>query len=864
MFRRTKISAGLVLAFGIAAPVSVLAQQVLETVEITGSRIKRAEAAGALPVTVVTREELEASGQTTVAEVIRNVSVMTAGNFRPQSGSSAQAFSEANLRGLGSRRTLVLVDGRRIAKSPIVGDAVDMNSIPIAAVERIEILTDGASAVYGSDAIGGVINVILRKDFQGVALSYGETKPDVKGGDRTEASAILGMTGDKGRLLLGASKTSRDIIFVRDYPWGAAVGASSYANNYFRDPGFGSGGSFIAPVPGGCTGPGFYIGGVRCRFNFNLVAADEAAIGTNSFFARGETKIADDWSAFMSTSVNRVTSFGRYAPVPGDVKIEPGSPAHPWHANFPDVSLRAVAGVDPVTGLPIRVPATGVLAGETIYLAHRFAAGGNRDTTSETNLYDTLFGVQGRILGADVEAGVRRSSSTYNEIGRGFVIESLARLAINEGRYNIFDPFSASEATLQSFTATTGRDAKFAQSDYYANATVDLFKLNAGTARLFVNTEFRKEVYADIYDSLSESGVVLGSAGNSAGGSRKVGSLSSELMVPLIAKELEATLAGRYEKYSDYGSDFSPKVSVRYQPMRSLTLRAAAGKGFSAPTLPQLTKKPAFSADDAVDLRHCIADGANTPAQCAALRPVFQINGLDISNPELTSEKSTQFSMGGVWDVTPQLSFKADYWNTKIDGVISELEAQDIINRDNGDDPRPIPAGLSIRRDPVTGAILQIVRGSTNEGVLKTSGIDFSVAFGSYNLAGFGQLRHELTWSRVLKATTNGVDTNGIFGSPKDRATLVNKWSMGPIAATWNVNMIGKHGDDNIGYVGSYVTHDVQLAYNTPIKGAKVIIGAVNATGKLPVLVTDSVKPFSYELYDAYGAQYYFRVEMKF
>ncbi len=853
MFKRTKICSGVLLALGgtlmlPAAPVFAQGQ----TVEITGSRVKRADVEGALPVTVVTREELEASGQNTVAEYIRGLSVMTAGNFRPQSGSSAQAFSEANLRGLGSRRTLVLVDGRRIAKSPIVGDAVDMNSIPVAAVERIEILTDGASAIYGSDAIGGVINVILRKDFQGIAVSYGETKPSVKGGDRSEASAIMGLTGENGRAVFGASKTSRDIIFVRDYPWGAAVGASTYANNYFRAPGFGSGGSFIAAVPGAlaCSGPGFYVTN-RCRFNFNLVAADEAALDTNSFFARGEVKIAKDWTAFLSSSVNRVTSFGRYAPVPGDVQIDPGSPAHPWHPSNPAPALRATVG-----------------AAETIFLAHRFAAGGNRDTSTNTNLYDVLLGVQGRFLGADVEAGVRRSNSTYTEVGRGFVIETLARQAIFEGRYSIFDPFGASQAALQSFTATVGRDSKFASSDYYGNAQIDVFKLGGGNARLFVGGEYRKEVYADIFDSLSEAGVVLGSAGNSAAGSRKVAAVTGELVMP-ITKQLEASLAGRYEKYSDYGSDFSPKASIRFQPVKTVTLRAAAGKGFSAPTLPQLTAKPAFSADDAIDLRHCIADGGFTPAVCAADRPVFQINGLVISNPALTSEKSTQFSFGGVWDVTPQLSLKADFWSTKINGVISNVSAQDIIDRDNDNFTGanilpPVPAGLSITRDPVTGAIQQIVRGTTNEGVLKKSGVDASIVFGSYNLGGVGKFRHELTWSHVVSSKIDGTTTNGLFGEPKDRATLATKWSLGPFDAAWNVNMIGKHGDDTVGFVGAYVTHDVQLAYNTPIKGSKVIVGAVNAGGKLPQLITSTTKPFSYELYDSYGAQYYVRVEMKF
>ncbi len=849
MYKRTKIHAGVMLALGgVAMLATAPAFAQTQTVEVTGSRIKRAAAEGALPVQVITRDELEASGQSTVAEFVRTLSVMTSGNFRPQSGSSAQAFAEVNLRGLGSRRTLVLLDGRRVAKSPIVGEAVNMNSIPMAAVERIEILTDGASAIYGSDAIGGVVNIILRKDFEGGAFSYGETKPDVTGGDRREASALVGLRGEKGNMLLGASMTERGIIFVRDYPWGAAVGASTYANNYARAPGFGSGGAVIGAVPGGCTGPGFYTTN-RCRYNFNLVAADEAATANRSVFSQGEVKINKDWSAFMAASATRSTSFGRYAPVPGDIKIEPGSPAHPWSATFPDQSA---------TGLRSQVAPN-----ETVYIAHRFAAGGNRDTSTTEDLYDVMVSARGRLMNADVEVGARSSRATYGEVGRGYVIETLARLAILEGRYSVFNPFGASEATLQSFTTTVGRDSKFNAFETFANATFDVFRLGGGTAKLFINAEQRKEVYADIYDSLSESGVVLGSAGNSAAGTRGVKAASAELVMP-ITKELEATIAGRYERYSDYGSDFSPKVSIRFQPMKSLTIRSSAGKGFSAPTLPQLTKKPAFSADDAIDLRHCIADGGFTPAECAADKPTFQINGLNISNPALGSEKSTQFSFGAAFDVTPMLTVKADYWNTKIDGVISELTAQDIIDRDNGIDPRAIPPGLSITRAPGTGAITQVVRGATNEGLLKMSGIDAQINFGSYSLGGFGKLSHELKWSHVLTNSLDGVDVNGIFENPKDRATIRTRWTMGAFDAGWTVQVIGKHGDDSVGFVKQYVTHDVSVGYNTPLKGTKVTFGAINIGGKQPELITNGAKPFSYNLYDAYGAQWYARLDVKF
>jgi iron complex outermembrane receptor protein len=808
-----------------------------ERIEITGSRVKRADVEGALPITVIERAELEASGQTTVAEYLRSITFATAGNFRPRSGTSGQSFSEVNLRGLGGHRTLVLVDGRRIAKAPNVGHAVDMNSIPMAAVERIEILADGASAIYGSDAIGGVVNIILRRSFEGVAVMVGETRVSgpKDGGDRREASAILGITGERGRVIMGASMTHRDIIFQRDgYGDAEQVGRSLSSNNYLR-----SSGVFIAPVPGGCTNPNFFIAEDRCRYDFTRVAAFEAELGTKSFFARGEYNINKDWTAFMTSSVNRVTSFGRYAPVPGNVVIEPGSVAHPWHPAYPDTSLRTLVGEN-----------------ETILLSHRFAAGGNRDTDTETNLYDTLLGVKGTLLGADIELGVRKSISKYAEVGRGFVIETLARAEINAGRYNTFDPISTPANILGRFTTTVGRDGKFDHTEQYAQATFDVFRLPGGTSRLFVGAELRREVYEDLYDSLSEGGVILGSGGSSAAGSRKVTAYGAELVMP-FTRRLEGTIAARREKYSDYGSDFSPKASVRFQPMNDLLFRASVGEGFSAPTLPILTMKPAFSFDPIVDERHCLADG-NSAAVCAT-RPSFGINGLVISNPELISEKAKQWSFGAVWDATSALSVTADAWNTKLEDVIVGIGAQTIVDRDNNPGGLPIPPGLSITRDPATGAILQIVRGFTNEGILEQSGVDVSILFAP-TLGRFGSLRHKVIWSRVLVAKLNGSSFLGEFRVPRNRAQLSNIWRFRAFDAAWNVNLIGRHANVGIGFVGSYVSHDVQFGWVTPLKGLRLVVGAVNVTEKMPTFDGG----YSFALYDAYGRQAYARLEMKF
>ena len=684
---------------------------------------------------------------------------------------------------------------------------------------------------------------------------YGATKPSVTGGDRDEGSILLGLNSDKGRAVFGASHSKRDITFARNYPWGTAQGASSYSNAMYSGSDDGAGGIFFNPTAktflgnaGSCdfADKGFYVQAStgRCRYDFNLVAADEAATSADSLFARGEMKLGNDWSTYVNASVTRNTSFGRYAPVPDAILITPGSA-------FDLAHTKTV-----VTGNTWQ-------QGDPYYLAHRFAAAGNRDTGTDGNLYDISVGFQGAVAGFDVDIGARRTISKIVETGRGFIVKGLATAAINNGTYNVDNPFSNSDTVLKSITHTTGRDSSFSSNEVYASASRGLFKMDGGMATLYLGAETRTENYADIYDSLSEAGEVLGSSGSSAAGSRKVDAVTAEMLFP-ISKQLEATLAGRYEQYSDYGGDFSPKASIRFRPSKDVTLRASVGRGFRAPSLPELNQKPAYSADSVVDMRHCLADGGFTQAECDK-SPEFQINGLHISNPQLKSEKSKQWSLGGVWDITPEFSIKADYWNTQINNVISYISAQTIVDRNNGDSKLAIPAGLSIRRDPNTGSILQIVSGSANEGLVQYSGIDLNVLF-QHKAGGFGKFRHELSVAQRLEAKSNGTDFNGTFGEPKSRATLSNNWELGAFEATWNVNFIDKNGSQDDGnYTGPYTTHDLQLVYK-PFKGTKIAVGAVNLFEKFPALVGSPYdqKPFNYYLYDAYGRQAYVRLEQKF
>ena len=458
---------------------------------------------------------------------------------------------------------------------------------------------------------------------------------------------------------------------------------------------------------------------------------------------------------------------------------------------------------------------------------------------------------------ADVDVGVRRSDSKYYELGRNYIVRPIAEQYINDGTYDLQNPSANDPDILNAIKATITRDSRMKELEGYANATFDLFSMSGGKAQMLVGLERRTELFSDQYDSLSEAGVIEGSAGNSAGGGRTVWGAYAEALLPIL-KTLEATVAARYERYSDYGNDFSPKLGLKWKPLPTLSLRGSVGKGFRAPSLPILTQKTTFSAESVVD-----------PASCAVLNPGeddCQVNTFTIANPALDSEKSSQFSFGGIWDATPWLSLKADYWSVKVTDVIREITAQDIVDRDNGTDPRAIPAGLGLTR--AGGVITRIDNGYANEGELATSGIDISVAT-TFQLGGMGRVRNEVRWARVLKYEEGGFDFNGSIGQPKDRITITNDWSMGAFKAAWNVNYIGRNefnpnSTTDLRRQGGYTTHDLQFGWDTPIKGSQLNLGFVNVTEKLPSRYNFSGREFNFNLYDAYGRQAYVRYTQQF
>ena len=829
----------------------------LDRVEVTGSRLKRADIEGAVPVVVIDRATIDASGDVSVADVLRDSTFASFGNLKPQSGSSAQSLATVNLRGIGSGRTLVLIDGRRAPTNPMsASSGTDLNAIPLAAVERIEILSDGASAVYGSDAIGGVVNIILRKDFNGVELRYGVGQTKVQGGDLEDAAVTFGISGDRGSLIGGASTSSRAMIYTRDQIGGGTRGVSIYGNNYAPWAGYAEdddGNQILDPdgnpipvtgsaqaVPGfDCTGTFWAQPNGRCSFDFNSVAANEASVKNKAIFTRGEYQINDDWSVYMSANVTKVYTFGRYAPVPGVVRVEDGTVQD---INNNQELIDAHDGV--TDGLPT-------------YFYHRFAAAGNRDGLTDTTNSDFLVGFQGQLSDkVSVDFGIRRSDYKYGDIGRGYVLGSLANAAANSGAYDLSDPYGADPAVLQGFTVTISRDSRWKTQEVFGSVNFDLFEMGGGVSNAVVGAEYREDEYYDRYDSLSESGTVLGSAGNSSGGSRNVYAAYFEWLFP-FTNTFDITIAGRYDKYSDYGNDFSPKIAARWQPLDNLTFRASYGEGFRAPGLDILTQKLSFSAEPVTDEISCLISGAvdddgNPDPNCT-----LQIDSYSIANANLKSEQSTQYSVGVVYDPVDWLDLSLDYYNIKVEDSISQYTAQDIV--DCTRDPAtygecPVGLGAELRLD---GSIREMTTGFANRGVLKTDGLDFRLGT-DFDLGGMGKLRNQLAISYVLNfeesdLTGRLIEQTDLGGAPDKRATLANTWEYGDFSVGFNTNFIGSHGD-----YSSYATNDVQFTYKTPWN-ARISVGATNVGDRYPELIAYDGRPWNFYLYDAYGRTTYFR-----
>ncbi|MBC8661850.1 TonB-dependent receptor [Vibrio parahaemolyticus] len=862
----TALSVAISLALGTAAAVVPLTAQAeeqqvekLQKMKVTGSRLTRASMEGSTPVAVIGRAEIERAGDVSIADVLRKSSFNSFGSYSESSGSSWQSQATMSLRGLGSSRTLVLINGKRLPGSATMGGgAANINVIPSAIVERVEVMADGGSAVYGSDAVAGVVNIILKEEFDGINVSVGSGIPSQEGGDEGNVALVMGTSGEKGNIMFSFEHDSKDEIYQRDRDYLSSTntgsanyfdmsGVSIFGRNVYHDgelkalKGYDTNAS--CDPSKGFVGLTNYPGlGDICGYDYTSEAAQTASLERNTVFMNGNIFLSDDTTFNAQMLLSRNESFGRFAPAAGSFDVDPNTSG--------GADFFAENGLDTTKG-----PAS-------VY--YRFNNVGTRDTTVKDFQADFKAGLDGTLytdsFGEVIwEAGYHLNFSNSNEVGTGYVFGSAASNLVESGQF-VNGEFSA-DATNQ-LSAGTSRESQMEMHQFSGGLQFDLAEVGDITIPLYVGAEFTTYDYFDKYDPQSEAGNIIGSAGNSAGGDRETYAFYAESMIA-FTDELEMNIAARYDHYSDFGDEISPKVSFRYQPLDNLMFRAGAGMGFRAPTLSDLYAADSYSSDFAKDYSYCSANGI-AYADC----PETQYDVTRTANEDLEAETSVSFNFGVSYSPIDDLDVTVDYYNISIDDMITLNTLQSMIDEERS-------SGVSnpnIIRD-ANGRIIEATAGLQNLGTLDTSGIDLKVGY-SYDFD-FATVRYDFMGSYVLDYSTpeyvggpvnNQVGRNGLPEYRFNTGVGLNFLEDHDIyLSADHIADQAQDVDDNynkIGHISSQTTWNIAYNYLAPWD-AKFTAGVRNLTDEDPAFESDGVT-YNSDLYSIQGRVYFLKYSQNF
>ena len=695
MFNKDKYLLAFLLSFSFLST-AVIAQDDedadVEEVVVTGSRIATSEFTGAQPIVVITQEAIARSGELGIAEVLREMPINISGSFYERSGSSAGSQAQINLRGLGAGRSLVLIDGRRIPGSPkLDGASANINMLPTAAIERVEILADGASAVYGSDAIGGVVNIITKRGFDGMTIAGSVSEPDLPGGEEEKFSIVGGVTGSDSSITWSYEHSQRDIIYLgdRDYTAGRAptddnfssgYSLSSYAFNYILnedDPANGLVKGQWLPAAE-CAGDDRFVGNGKtyilgaapdggldnnylCTFDYTKIMAENAGKKSDYFTVNYEKEIGNDMNAYAQVITSRQETFGRYAP--------PAAFINPYPAGLANVRIPAQADGTPERVVTINVPTQ--LRKRFIEIGPRASA--NTDWTGNVVVgfdgvlmdeYSWDLSMQWHLTDYMTSDCCYLQKPEYTEAATAFGPEGSGTF---KGQTDLFHPDVVAYYTA---SPSVSAGSQFRSLEFTVG----------GPLKLVPNTDFVAGLqdaeynYNNTYDKQAEVGNVGGSSGNSSGNSREYTALFVETKTSLLDGRGELSIAVRNDDYSDFGTNTSYTVKGLYDVMEGLVLRASVGTGFRAPGLGDLAANTTFSAEYHNDYIKCTAQGISR-ADC----PEEQVNTYISANPNLGPETSESANFGVMYTLGNH-SLAVDWFSTEIDGVITGIAVQDIID----------------------------------------------------------------------------------------------------------------------------------------------------------------------------------------
>ncbi len=704
-------------------------------VEVTGSSIKRLASEASLPITSVTGEELEKRGMTTLADLM--MALPQSNSLAP---SNAGSGTNINLRGLGVNRTLVLLNGRRLANEAIADGYANLDVIPMSAIARVEVLNDGASSIYGSDAIGGVVNFITKREYNGASVTVQAVDPQRKGGaDEQRVSFIIGagdLQKDGWNVYATADGHRRSRLLGMDR---YELSSPELLTSIGRAPSLASGGfampanftipsnkSFQAANPyyaTGCVAPYSIQGGKNTcvinnlTYNTALYANDQV-----TFFTKATKRISDDHTISLEYNRGEEHIFGTKIPTTslaanGVTALLPNTSK--WYPGGSG-GVPAVAGTN---GAPLLV--TWSVADLGPYITK------DEQINQRWNLTD-----EGVLWGWDYKAGlVVGISDRIGYLNSGAVDGPKLLAGITNGTLNPFGLQDAAGKAYLDSIGLNGQKLRVSKSTYTGvELTLNkaVMKLPAGDLGMAVGFDFHRDTTEDTKTDLGNIATYAGSAPSHGQGARNVAALYAELEIP-ITKELTANVAVRDDHFSDFGNTVNPKASFRYQPNQVVMFRGSANTGFRAPTLfdrygyrlPGATTTTGAAWDDPVQCPGPTPAVAGTgkalPGLVSATVCNVKLPKQTGSNAELVPETSVGGTLGMVVEPMKNLTVSLDYWRITMDKMLANLPEQAYFLN-------PTKYADLFVRD-ATGKLLYIKNVTMNLGGQKAAGLDLAANY---------------------------------------------------------------------------------------------------------------------------------------
>jgi iron complex outermembrane receptor protein len=854
--------------------------QVLEEVIVTGTSIKRAQAEGALPVQVFEEEDIQRTGVTSVTDFVQQLPAMQ--NVTPETdsvGGTGGGITTASLHDVGEQYTLVLLNGHRLPPSDS-GTTIDLNTIPLTAIQRIDVLTDGASAVYGADAIAGVVNFVMKNGESPLTVTARAGIPEHKGGREYNGSISKGFgdlqtDGYAAFLTYSYDKTNKLKAAWRDF---ASTGIiTGYHSGYYVDF-FNSSSRSVPPNvdiratnpdgPGtvaigsinpyllnnGECPPAHLANGNECLFDYTSSVEIAPAVERHSFFGSGQYKLGENWTASLDAAYVKADVNAAIAPYPAEFLMDR---AHPLFQQYLEPYVNQVV-TDYNTDVdqqnadnaadPEWVPLNHVAAGDVLNgnLKYRLYDMGGRSYDYSTDTMHAVLGLNGSVGSWDTSGALTISNQRQNEIYTGgFPLADAFSDALDAGAFDPF-PYARGEMPADQLDALLATQYLGSYDKIHTdmlgaevNAQRSLFALAGGDFIASFGADYRDTGYKKIPNpAVSNAEILFDDPQPSFDLSRKNWGAYGEVYAP-ITDMVELTGALRYDsttgvtdsdsdtKFGGSESQVTYKIGAKWTPLPTFAVRASYGTGFRVATMREIAQ-PQVDFGVTGGTYDCPFSLSYDPLGFIANGDVcvdgLQFEEFQSGNPDLKPEKSHQWNAGFIWSPNQNFSAGINYWSVKVKDAVSSVDETLILTN--------APQYLSLFTEKYKSSngltYVAIIDAPINIGRLENEGIDWDLQYSSQ--VGVGMLTGKLAGTHLVKSrytlpgTSDEWTTSlGKFG-PNQKVSFrdVMTASLSYGYGNWEHTLLGRfksHYTD-VPFVADEFTLFTDDTESTPVDGA--------------------------------------------